>query len=264
MYRKKDKSKKRIITAIICIIVILLLMLSFKLNRHTFFGEGIIKDTLTIIEKVVTYPFLSIRSTKVADESKSYIIESNRNKDLEKEIEELKGELKLRNTMTSFDTVTATILNRNKSYYFNTINIDKGTFDGIKEDMIAITSKGLIGKVSKVSRFSSEIKLITSDDINYKISVDVKTEKGDFYAILNGYDEKQDLVIVEGLDPTSKVKIGDTVTTSGLGSVPRGINIGKVEVITQDRYNLSKTIYIKTGQDFNSIHYVTILKEKSS
>ena len=38
------------------------------------------------------------------------------------------------------------------------------------------------------SPHSSEIKLITSDDVNYKVSVTIKTGNGDSYAILNGYD----------------------------------------------------------------------------
>ena len=30
-----------------------------------------------------------------------------------------------------------------------------------------------------------------------------------------------------------------------------------------DKYNLSKTLYIKTDQNFSNIHYVTVLKEKA-
>ena len=60
-----------------------------------------------------------------------------------------------------------------------------------------------------------------------------------------------------------QVNVGDEVITSGLGSMfPQGIYIGTVEKIESDKYNLSKTIYIKTYQNFNDIHYVTVLKEK--
>ena len=50
--------------------------------------------------------------------------------------------------------------------------------------MAVITSKGLIGKISSVSLTSSEIKLITSDDINFKVSVAIKTNDTENYAIL--------------------------------------------------------------------------------
>jgi len=50
--------------------------------------------------------------------------------------------------------------------------------------------------------------------------------------------------------------------TSGLGEVfPAGIYVGTVEKIESDKYNLSRNVYIKTKQNFNSIHYVTVLKE---
>lgn len=43
---------------------------------------------------------------------------------------------------------------------------------------------------------------------------------------------------------------------------PSGIYVGQVKEIKNDKYNLSKIVYIKTNQDFNDIHYVTVLKVK--
>ena len=37
--------------------------------------------------------------------------------------------------------------------------------------MAVITKNGLIGKISKVYKNSSEVKLITSDDLNFKVSI---------------------------------------------------------------------------------------------
>ena len=130
--------------------------------------------------------------------------------------------------------------------------------------MAVITSEGLIGKISKVSRLSSEIKLITSDDVNYKVSVSIKTSGKETYGILNGYDTKTKLIKISGIDRNTNVKKGDIVTTSGLGGVfPGGIFVGTVESSQNDKYDLSKTIYIKTNQDFDAIHYVTVLGEKN-
>ena len=72
-----------------------------------------------------------------------------------------------------------------------------------------------------------------------------------------------DAVRATGVSKTTDAKKGDIVTTSGLGELfPAGIYVGTVEEVKNDKYNLSKTVYIKTTQDFNNIHYVTILKEK--
>ena len=209
------------------------------------------------------FPFTTLNTEKNINHNESYLIQKNVNESLEKEIQELKEALELNKTLTEYKPINATILSRNKSYWYNTITIDKGKKDGIKKDMAVITSKGLIGKISSTSYSSSEVKLITSDDINFKVSIAIKTNDVDNFAILNGYDTKNNLIKATGIDKTTNINIGDKVLTSGLGEkFPGGIYIGTVEKIESDKYNLSKTVHIKTYQNFNDIHYVTVLKVK--
>ncbi len=263
MYKNKKNKRKHLIVLIAIVVMIVALVVSIQLNRSNFFGEGIIKSVIMTIDKVVMYPFTALNGEKNVDQSESYIIQKNVNASLEKEIQELKEMLDLNSTLTEYTPINATILSRNKNYWFNQIMIDKGSKDGIKKDMAVITKHGLVGKISRVYSNSSEIKLITSDDVNFKVSVAIQTSSGDSYAILNGYDAEKEYVTVTGVDKMSDVKKGDSITTSGLGGMfPGGIYIGVVEDIKDDKYDLSKTLYIKTSQDFNNIHYVTVLKEK--
>lgn len=262
MYKKKKQHKNKLVI-ILPIVIVIALILSLTLNRKYTFIESVLKDTTSFVNRLFVYPITMFNSEKNIDQTKSYIIQKNVNASLEKEIEELKKMLDLNKTLTEYSIENATILSRNKSYWFNTMTIDKGKKDGIKKDMAVVTKDGLIGKITKVSNYSSEIKLITSDDINYKVSVAIKNDKNENYAILNGYDKKTGLLKVIDVDKTTKVNKGDVILTSGLGGVfPSGIYIGTVEKIESDKYNLSKTLYIKTAQDFNNIHYVTVLKEK--
>ncbi len=263
MYKRNKKINSKVLIIIVTIIIVLFLSLSVVLNRTYTTTESFLKDIAMTIEKVIMYPFTAISSKKEVNQNESYLIQKNVNASLEKEIEELKNTLNLNRTLTEYSIENATILSRNKSYWFNTITLDKGKKNGIKENMAVITKNGLLGKISKVSNNSSELKLITSDDINFKVSVSIKTNNTDNYAILNGYDKESGLIKVTGIDKTTEVKKDDTVVTSGLGELfPAGIFIGTVEKIEDDKYDLSKIIYIKTEQDFNNIHYVTILKEK--
>ena len=254
------KNKKKIIYIVIGIILVILLSISLLTYRgkNTF-----LKDISISINKVIMYPFTSLNKEKNIDQTEKYLIQKELNSSLEKEIQELKETLELNKTLTEYNPVNATILSRNKSYWFNTITIDKGSKSGIKENMAVVTKNGLIGKISSVSKTSSEVKLITSDDLNFKVSIAIKTNDIDNYAILNGYDNKTRLIKATGIDKTTEVNIGDSVVTSGLGEFfPSGIYIGNVEKIEKDKYNLSKTVYIKLSQNFNDIHYVTVLKVK--
>ena len=262
MYKRKKKLNSKLLIILTSITIILLLSISVVLKRTYTPVESFFKDIAMGFNKVIMYPFTAFSSGK-EKQNESYLIQKNVNASLEKEIAELKEVLDLNRTLTEYSVENATILSRNKSYWFNTITLDKGKKDGIKENMAVITKNGLIGKISKVSNNSSELKLLTSDDINFKVSVSVKVNDVDNYAILNGYDKEKHLLKVTGIDKMTTVKKDDIVLTSGLGELfPAGIFIGTVESQENDKYNLSKTLYIKTRQDFNNIHYVTILKEK--
>lgn len=264
MYKqKKDKKEKQIKILIIMLFATLLIFSLYFNNRKIIFLEDGFKGISNSIDELLLKPIRLYNVEKDVDQSESYLIQKNVNESLEKEIEELKDALELNRTITEYNTVNATILSRNKSYWFNTLTIDKGKKDGIKKEMAVITKKGLIGKISKVYSSSSEIKLITSEDVNNKISVAIKTGNSETIAILNGYDTEKNLVKVVGVNKNANVEVGNEVLTSGLGGVfPKGIYIGTIEKIESDKYDLSNNIYIKTNQDFNNIHYVTVLTDK--
>lgn len=259
----KNKKKNKKIIFSIFVVLVCLLFISIILDRKTGKIENLLKSGVMIVNKVSMFPFTYLNKEKGKTQSESYLIQKNVNSSLEKEIQELKEALELNKTLTEYIPINATILSRNKSYWFNTITIDKGKSSGIKKNMAVITKQGLVGKINKVSTNSSEVKLITSDDINFKVSVAIKTNEIDNYAILNGYDKETGCIKATGIDKTTEIQKDDIVLTSGLGDMfPGGIYIGTVEKVESDRYNLSKNVYVKTYQNFNDIHYVTVLKVK--
>ena len=264
MYRKNKKRKKIVIVIIVVFCSFFLLFYSLSSNREMTTVESFFKDVAAVIMKGVMLPFTSLNADKDSDLTESYVIQKNLNVHLEEEIEQLRDALDLNQTLTGYDVVNATVINRNKSYWYQTLTIDKGKKDGLKKNMVAITKDGLIGKIQKVTNYSSEIKLITANDINNKVSVSIATTSGETTAILSGYDKDSNLVLISGVDSLVEINVGDVVTTSGLGGMfPRGIYIGEVETITNDKYGLSKTLGVRMNQNFNNIHYVTILKEET-
>lgn len=261
MYKKRINTKKKIINiSVTAIILVILLTISLLLPRNE---NTLLKDITIYIQKVVLSPLKTFNSEKDIDQSESYLIQKNVNASLEKEIQELKQALELNSVLTEYEIINSTVISRNKSYWLNTFTIDKGKSSGIEPNMAVITRFGLIGKITKVSNDSSEVKLITADDVNFKVSVAIKTNEIDNFAILNGYDKETGLITATGIDKTTYINVGDPVLTSGLGSMfPAGIYIGDIVDIKSDKYNLSKTVYIRTLQNFDDIHYVSVLKVK--
>ncbi len=278
--RKNLKNRRLFLILLIVIIVLAVLFYTVKKDRNLNTFESFIKDIIVEVEKIIYKPingfnnmieeFTSLKNVK----KENQILKSNvekmesteaENIELKQEIDRLKEELNIEHVLTDYDYLNATVISRNSFYWYNMLTIDKGSHNGIKEGMVVINSTGLIGKITNVSTFSSDVKLITTNDTNNKISVTVTNGDTKLTGIINGYDYEKGLLTVEGISNTATVRNGDYVYTSGLGGVfPSGILIGKVENITTDVYDLSKIINVKPSAKFDDINFVTILKRNDA
>ncbi|MDY4996231.1 MAG: rod shape-determining protein MreC [Bacilli bacterium] len=278
--RKNGKNRRLFLVILIIVIVSAVLFYTIKKDRSLNTFESFTKDIVVEVQKIFYQPihgfskmieeFTSLKDVK----KENQILKSNvekmeatetENIELKQEIERLKGELNIEHVLTDYDYLNATVISRNSFYWYNMLTIDKGSHNGIKEGMVVINSTGLIGKITNVSTFSSDVKLITTNDTNNKISVTVTNGDTKLTGIINGYDYKKGLLTVEGISNTATVNNGDYVYTSGLGGVfPSGILIGRVEGITTDDYDLSKIINVKPSAKFDDINFVTVLKRNDA
>lgn len=278
--KKKMTSKKYVFIGVVILIIILLIIFSFTLKEDRKLNpvESFLRDTLSYTEKIVTYPFSYI-TTKTREYNKlkdvneeNDILETSldridaietENVELRRQIDALKNELNIDYTLTDYEYLNATVTSRSVGYWYNTITINKGSYNGIEKDMVVINSKGLIGRVIKTSTFTSDVRLITTSETNNKISVHISNGDNNLYGLINNYDYSKNLLEVEGISNTKDVDIGDFVYTSGLGGIfPSGILIGSVSEITTDSYDLAKIIKVKPSADFSNINYVSVLKRK--
>jgi len=280
--RKKKQLSKKIIALGVCVIVVAMLVIfSFTLkdDRKLNPVESFFKDTLIYTERVITYPFRFVidkvnEYTELKDVRKENdILETSldrvtsietENIELRRQLETLKEQLDIDYALTDYEYLNATVISRNVGYWYNTITIDKGTYNGVEKDMVVINGKGLIGKIIRTTTFTSDVRLITTSDTNNKISVKVSNGDYNLYGLINSYDYSDNLLEVEGISNTKDVNIGDYIYTSGLGGIfPSGILIGEVSEITTDSYDLAKIIKVTPSVDFLDINYVSILKRSS-
>ncbi len=242
----------KIKTFVIIIIIYLIAFISLKTNINLFYPFYLLKDLV----------FLPVEAIKTEVELSNQVYEGIVIEQ-QKEFEELKKINNLSSTLTEFDSVTSLVITRNKMYWFNTLTINSGSKDGIEEDMAVISSDGLVGRITKVSLKTSEVKLITTSDINHKISVMIKNNDDTIYGILSGYNKEKEYLEVTSINKINEIEKNSLVYTSGMGGIfPSGILIGSVEEIIEDKYNVSKVIYIKPSSNFNDLKFVKVLKRK--
>jgi len=276
--KKINIDKKYMVIFFIVLVCVLLILTvgSLREDRNLTFFEKIIKDGGNLVVDVLATPFNYIKEQIEINKEKDDIykkykkIKEKAEKsdlyyaqilELQDEIETLKESLALNNVLSDYEPINANISSRDVGYWYNTITIDKGSHDGIKKDMAVVVNSGLIGKVIKVSNFYSTVKLLTTDELSNKISVKIKVDDEDIYALLVGYDKNTNTYTLEGTGEGSQIPVGSLVTTTGLSQIfPSGILVGEVASVTSDQYDLTKIVKVTPSVDFDDIRVVTVLK----
>ena len=277
----KKKSKAKVIIILIVVFALLLGITSYTIDddKELNFFEKAIKDTTTFISKIFYTPIKFVKDeidihnekedlykkyTDLKEKVEKTDLYYAEIKELQKEVADLKSTLDLNATLSEYTYINATVVNRNVGYWYNNIVIDKGERNGVKKGDAVITPKGLIGRVTSVSNFSSTVKLLTSDEISNKISVKVDSNGEFLYGLLTGYDEELNVYKIEGITHSDNIKEGDLVTTTGLTDYfPSGILIGSVSKVVKDEYDLNSIVEVTPSADFKNISIVTILNRKA-
>jgi rod shape-determining protein MreC len=278
--KKKKLEIKYIILIILAVITLFLGIFSITKDesRELTKVEIVLKDTITFFQRLVYKPFNAItdkieelkdrkevynENERLKIENEQYELLKAKNKELKEEIEALKELNNITNVLSEYEHLNASVITRNVSIWYNSITIDKGANNGVETGMAVITTSGLIGQITEVTNFTSTVRLITSNSSNNRISVIIQNNTNT-YGIINKYYQETELLIAEATNNTTNIKVGDTVTTSGLGGTyPSGILIGKVKNIKTDEYDLAKLIEIEPSTNINDLKYITIIKRKS-
>ncbi len=278
--RKKRKIERRyyIVIFFLCISLFLgLLIYLVRDERKTSSVERILQDSVLFVQKIVSAPihFVTDQISETKEKNDIYKkykklqarveqIESieARNKELESQLQEMKALLELNQILSENTPISASVITRNIDGWYQTVTIDRGEKDGIKENMAVITGQGMIGEVIQVNSFSSTVKLLTSVDGNHKISVKIEGNEGYIYGLLSDYETGNQVYKIEGIAENTEIKEGASVVTTGLGNTyPSGILVGTVTQVKTDHFDLSRTILVHPSVDFNEIRYVTVLKK---
>ena len=179
--------------------------------------------------------------------------------ELEAEVEKLRTQL-IKNTVTESELkqlsdlkqslnfieedyeknyVTASIVGKNDGNYYTSFTISAGKNQNVQKDGIVLTGKGLVGRIYEVSdNYSKAISILDSkSSVSFQVlreerytgiasqNVTMDYEYKDFEGYIKGYL----------FDINYKVLPGDIIITSGLGLYPKGIPIGSIDKIIEDK-----------------------------
>ena len=150
-------------------------------------------------------------------------------------------------------TMAAQVIGSSGSELSRSVYIDKGESDGIKPDMAVITADGIVGKVLRVYRSTSQVLLIDDQTSGVGAILDKTRIQG----ILRGTPAGE--VVLEKVMSDEAVPPGEMVLTSGGdGIFPKGLLVGRVTKVTPGN-ELFLNIRVRPAADLSKLEEVLVV-----
>ena len=172
------------------------------------------------------------------------------------ELEQLKSVLDLAGT-AKFKVIAAKVISQGATTSFTqTITIDAGTKDGIRDNMTVISGLGLVGVVKIAYDNSSLVEL--ASDPGFKIGARVAGTQQ--IGILSGQGTRKG--VLQLLDNESTLKLGDVVLARGSQNnrtfVP-GVPIGVVTAVDNAAGSVTQTADVRFFTSFSTLGVVSVV-----
>ncbi|MFD2288695.1 rod shape-determining protein MreC [Pedobacter petrophilus] len=172
-------------------------------------------------------------------------------------------DVKIVDTITNqqYTYLAAKVVKNSVTLRNNIMTINKGSLDGIKNGMAVIApQRGIVGLIRDVSEHLATIQSLLHKDTRISVTLKKNHALGSLVWGEGNFDIKK--AFIKEVPNHIKMYVGDSVVTSGYGSFPAGIFVGKVikpNVATNDNF-LSGELNLAT--DFSTLQYVYVIKDK--
>lgn len=156
----------------------------------------------------------------------------------------------------SYEMIPSLVISREPGNWFNSVIIDRGRADGVKENMAVATYYGLVGRVVSVDFHTAKVLLI----LDQRSAVGGMIQRSRDIGVVKG--SESNYCYMEYLSHDADIKINDIIITSGLGSIfPKGIKIGRVVGVEKEKHALFQDVLIKPEVDFTKLEEVFVVKK---
>lgn len=175
-----------------------------------------------------------------------YAAENNRLREL----------LGYKNAAGQFDLMVCSVIGREAATWTSVITVNRGSKDGIKKNMPAVTNHGLVGHVTEVGPISCRIELMTDP----RAAVAVLDQRSRIAGIVQGDISDIYRARMVNIPRSADVTVGDTIVTSGFGGIyPKGLVVGTVSEVKNDAGGLLKYAVLDSAVDLQQLEDVAII-----
>ncbi len=166
----------------------------------------------------------------------------------------LQSLLELKAQLPGPTKISARVIARDPNNWGEKVILDRGSQDGVSENMVAVTPEGLVGKVSQVGQRSSTLSLVGSEGL----AVPVALADSEMYGIMR--TDKMLRSVIKYISFDVAIKPGQLVVTSGLGDIyPGGLAVGRVERTYISQKAMYQDVMVKLSAELPRLREVILI-----
>ena len=176
---------------------------------------------------------------------------------LTSENERLKALLELKE-QSKYKVLTARIIGRDPSVWFDSSIINRGSLDGVKLNMPVVANGGLVGRITAVSPLTSQVDLVTRDKSGLGAVIG-EISSSTALGVVSG-SSKREVLEMKYVAGSTDVQVGQSVFTTGQdGIYPPGIKVGDIVQIISGSATTPHQIFIQPAAKLGSMQEVGVL-----
>lgn len=184
-------------------------------------------------------------------------VELKGKEELTTENERLRGLLDLKEK-SKYKVLTARIIGRDPSVWFDSAIINQGSLNGVKLNMPVVTDGGIVGRVTAVSPLTAQVDLITRDKSGVGAVIGEIAGSTALGVVVG--TSKRDVVEMRYVSGSTDVQVGQIVYTTGQdGIYPAGLKIGEIVEINSGTATVPHQIFIRPTGRLDSMQEVGVL-----
>ena len=179
-------------------------------------------------------------SDKVVNDSLEFIVQDTANQDY---------------TFIAADIISKTVLGN-----YNKFTLNRGRKDGIGPHMGVISSKGVIGIITNVSRKYASVMTI----LHRESRINVANKRTGNFGPLVWRSTDPRILNLEDIPRHASLQIGDTIETSGYSNIfPKGIMVGTISEFTVDEGDTNYEIKVMLTNDLSNLQSAYIINNRN-
>lgn len=188
------------------------------------------------------------------DEVRRLQDQASKNVSTQRELERLQKLEKLQGTL-GLRGVVGSVIGESVGNFDWSINVNRGSSDGVKMDLPVVTGEGLVGHVVAVAPHWCTVQLI----IDPRSAVAGRLASSGETGLVQGQRSKD--LSMDLVNPGATVSANEQVVTSGYqgGLYPPEILIGFVSFTYTRPGSLTKSIAVRPAVDFSSLEFVEVV-----